>query len=522
VYASFVRWTTEVPATTTRIESRVVQNKELVTVLATMGRTPSADDAVGEGKSPGNVHLEPVDQLDARVASSMSAAKTNPPRALSLLQVVGMLFLLTSGGGYGLEPIVGAAGPRWALLAMLVVPWLWALPQALMASELATLIPEDGGYVLWVEAAMGPFTGFQQGWWSFVDSLVDNALFPRLFSDYIVRVAPVLGVYGSWFCGLLVLALCTIVNILGVSIVGWVAVLFTVVVISPFLLICVFGFRQTRPEAWLSTRPLTEVNWRLFLAALLWNWCGFDSCSTIAGEIVDVHRTFPRAMVIVLLLTMMIFTLPIAAAVSTNHVWSEWRDAFWPTAANRLAGGHWLGILVSIGGMCSAAGMLSSLVATSSRALYGMTRMEMLPGGLGVLHPRFRTPWVCVLIIGLGTGCFTALPFNVLIQIDSTLYCLKVALEFIALVVLRRKWPDRDRPFRIGGGFWGLFYVIGCGLFCCMAMAVLSGLWSAISAAITVATGLILYGMLRFSRRFQRAPATRNSASPWTIEEAPA
>jgi amino acid transporter len=429
-------------------------------------------------------------------AVTATPVKTSPPRSLGLLQLVGMLFLLTSGGGYGLEPIVGSAGPRWSLLALIVAPWLWALPQAMMASELATLIPEDGGYVIWVEAALGPFWGFQQGWWSFVDSLVDNALFPRLFSDYTVRIAPAIGGVGSWLCGVLVLAVCTLANIVGLGLVGWAAVLFTIIVVFPFLLICVVGFPKTALSAVWQARPLQQVSWRLFLAALLWNWCGFDSCSTVAGEIRDVHRTFPRAMVIVLVLTTMVFTLPIAAAVTVNHVWSEWRDAFWPTAANRLAGGHWLGILVSIGGMCSAAGMLSSLVATSSRALYGMTRKDMLPAGLGVLHQRFQTPWICIAIIGLGSACFTALPFNMLIQIDSTLYCLKVALEFLALAVLRKKWPDRHRPFRIGGGIWGLSYVVGSGLLCCLTMAALSGLWSAISAAVTIVSGLVLYLVL--------------------------
>lgn len=440
--------------------------------------------------------IEEGTETGATAVAVVSLDKVSPPRSLGLLQLVGMLFLLTSGGGYGLEPLVGSAGPRWSILALVVAPWLWALPQALMASELATLIPEDGGYVVWVEAALGSFWGFQQGWWSFVDSLVDNALFPRLFSDYMLRVAPAFGMFGSWMVGVLVLAICTLVNILGLGLVGWAALLFTVLVVSPFMFICIAGFRRTVLNSLWQARPLHEINWRLFLASLLWNWCGFDSCSTVAGEIRDVHRSFPRAMVIVLSLTTMVFTLPIAASVTVNHVWSEWRDAFWPTAANRLAGGHWLGVLVCVGGMCSAAGMLSSLIATSSRALYGMTRKNMLPPELGALHQRFRTPWICILLIGLGSACFTALPFNVLIQIDSTLYCLKVALEFIALAVLRRKWPDRQRPFRIGGGIWGLSYVVGSGLVCCLAMAVLSGLWSAISAAVTIVTGLVLYSVI--------------------------
>ena len=55
-----------------------------------------------------------------------------PPRTLGFASLVGITFFCVAGGAYGLEDAVGAAGPAWALLAILVVPWLWSLPMALM------------------------------------------------------------------------------------------------------------------------------------------------------------------------------------------------------------------------------------------------------------------------------------------------------------------------------------------------------------------------------------------------------
>jgi amino acid transporter len=98
---------------------------------------------------------------------------------------VGITFFCVAGGAYGLEDAVGAAGPAWALLAILAVPWVWSLPMALMTAELTAAMPEDGGFVVWVERAFGRFWGFQEGWWSWLCSFADNALYPVMFAEYL-------------------------------------------------------------------------------------------------------------------------------------------------------------------------------------------------------------------------------------------------------------------------------------------------------------------------------------------------
>jgi len=112
-----------------------------------------------------------------------------PPRTLGFTSLVGITFFCVAGGAYGLEDAVGAAGPAWALLAILVVPWLWSLPMALMTAELTAAMPEDGGFVVWVERAFGRFWAFQEGWWSWLCSFADNALYPVMFAEYL----------GFWF-----------------------------------------------------------------------------------------------------------------------------------------------------------------------------------------------------------------------------------------------------------------------------------------------------------------------------------
>ena len=99
-----------------------------------------------------------------------------PSRTLGFGRLVALTFFCVAGGAYGFEDAVGAAGPAIALGALLLVPWLWSFPTALMTAELSAAMPEDGGYVVWVERAFGRFWGFQEGWWSWLCSFADNAL----------------------------------------------------------------------------------------------------------------------------------------------------------------------------------------------------------------------------------------------------------------------------------------------------------------------------------------------------------
>ena len=99
-----------------------------------------------------------------------------PRRALDCTGLVAVTFFCVAGGAFGLEDAVGAGGPLIVLLAILLLPWLWSFPTALMTAELSAAMPEDGGYVVWVEKGFGRFWGFQEGWISWLCSFADNAL----------------------------------------------------------------------------------------------------------------------------------------------------------------------------------------------------------------------------------------------------------------------------------------------------------------------------------------------------------
>src|SRR3954462_8403493 len=105
-------------------------------------------------------------------------------RAITTLSLVFILYFSTSGGAYSTETLVQAVGPGMALLMLVLVPLVYSLPEILIVGELASMLPEEGGYYRWVQRAFGPFWAFQNGWLTWLYSLVDMAIYPVLFLQY--------------------------------------------------------------------------------------------------------------------------------------------------------------------------------------------------------------------------------------------------------------------------------------------------------------------------------------------------
>ncbi|KAK6934876.1 Amino acid permease/ SLC12A domain [Dillenia turbinata] len=129
---------------------------------------------------------------------SVGVGEVAPPRLdnvrkVSVLPLVFLIFYEVSGGPFGVEDSVQAAGPLLALLGFLIFPFVWSVPEALITAEMGTMFPENGGYVVWVSSALGPYWGFQQGWMKWLSGVIDNALYPVLFLDYLKSALPIVG-----------------------------------------------------------------------------------------------------------------------------------------------------------------------------------------------------------------------------------------------------------------------------------------------------------------------------------------
>src|SRR6185437_2677496 len=129
-------------------------------------------------------------------------------RRLRLLPLIAATYFMVSGGPYGIEDAIGQAGYAKTLLLLILVPLFWSFPTALMVGELASALPEEGGFYVWVKRGLGPFWGFQEAWLSLAASVFDMALYPALAVSYLGQIAPALTIGHRgvvWSLGIIVL-----------------------------------------------------------------------------------------------------------------------------------------------------------------------------------------------------------------------------------------------------------------------------------------------------------------------------
>lgn len=431
-------------------------------------------------------------------------------RGLRILPLVAATYFMVSGGPYGIEDILGGAGFARAILILLVLPILWSLPTALMIGELASALPVDGGFYIWVRRALGPFWGYQEGWLSLSASIFDMAIYPAIFVLYLGKFSPTLtaGWYGyTW--SLAVVALCCIWNLRGAPAVGEGSVGLFVLLLAPFVVFTVLAIAHgvTSHPAIHWTQPGTQSALSTAVLVALWNYMGWDNASTVAQEVENPQRNYPRAMIGATLLVAVTYVMPLLAMALTGLSIDDFSTGDWMVAASRL-GGPLLGLGVVVGGAISGIGMFNALVMSYSRLPMAMAEDRMLPPALARRNAR-GVPWVSVLLCGLAWALALKLPFERLISIDLVLYGSSLLLEFVALIVLRIREPQLQRPFKAGNLAFACALCIGPAALIAYAIYAsrdekLMGSISALVFALAVALlGPVLYWLtaIRLARR---------------------
>jgi len=360
---------------------------------------------------------------------------------------------MVSGGPYGLEDLVQSAGYGRALVVLLLTPVLWALPTALMVGELASTVPEEGGYYEWVRRAMGPFWGFQEAWLSLAASVFDMALYPTLFVLYLGRIWPRMGNgHVALAVGAAVIAVCVGWNLAGARSVGNGSVLVGVLLLAPFAVMAVEAMLKPRMPA----PPVAGPHLPLVMGVLvvMWNYMGWDNASTIAGEVENPQRKYPLAVLLAVMAVVATYVIVVGAAWRTGIAPSAWETGAWVNVAIAV-GGRGLGLAVVAGGMLCGLGMMNALVLSYSRVPMAMAQDGLLPCQLSRTSTRTGAPWVSILVCAAAWSLSLGLGFERLIELDVMLAGLSIVLEFAALIVLRVREPKIPRPFRVPGGLAG-------------------------------------------------------------------
>jgi len=382
---------------------------------------------------------------------------------MRLLPLVGATYFMVSGGPYGLEDIIGMAGYGRALIILALVPLLWSLPTALMVGELASAIPEEGGFYIWVRRAMGNFWGFQEAWLSLAASVFDMAIYPTTFVLYLSHLLPSLtaGHRGLALKLTIVLA-ATLWNLRGAKAVGDGSAVMMFISLSPFVVLVGYALWRAMhggvgihgAAASMGTRDIGGA-----VSVAMWNYMGWDNASTIAQEVDEPQRNYPRAMLASALTVMFVYMIPLAAVWAAGIPADRFTTGAWIDAAKVLAGGA-LALAIVLTGAMDGLGTFSALTLTLTRLPFAMAEDGLLPAILRKRTAR-GVPWVSVLACATAWSLALGFTFERLISIDLVLYGGALMLEFAALILLRLHEPDLARPFRVPGGMAG---AIGVGV----------------------------------------------------------
>ncbi|XP_078160031.1 putative polyamine transporter At3g13620 [Carex rostrata] len=464
-------------------------------------QTPSQIDQNelrGQPNPMDSSNLLPQSQKSCTIPKPITTAKSSSNK-LKLIPLVFLIYFEVAGGPYGAEQSVQAAGPLYAIIGFFIFPLLWGVPESLVTAELATALPGNGGFIVWADRAFGPFFGSLMGTWKYLSCVINIAAYPPMCADYISRAYPPAkaGKSRSVAISISVVLLC-LLNYTGLSVVGWGAVVLAVVTLAPFVMITALAMKRIETRRWMV--PVVKKDWRLFLNILFWNLNYWDSASTMAGEVEQPEKTFPKGLMIAVVICSVSYFLPLMAGTGAIDSPPEaWVNGYFADVAGML-GGNWLKYWIQVGAALSSIGLYEAQLSNCVFLLLGMADLGLLPSFFAIRAPKFDTPWVGILLSCLITLTTSFLPFEDIVATANILYSLGMLLEFATFLWLRRKYPDLKRPYRVPLGITGL--CIMClfpSVLLCYVITLASRKVFVLSAVLTVA-GIAVHFLMRYCR----------------------
>lgn len=426
----------------------------------------------------------------------MSPPPPSPP-SLSPLALLGLTYAYISSGPYGIEPAVGAGGPLLSIAGLVVFAACWALPQALLAAELTSAMPEQGSVVLWLERGVGRRWAAVGAGCLVLSQVFDLAIFTGQVVGYAAQLYPTAPAAAvATQC-----ALCAAVaaaNLLGLSVVTGVLVGSLFVTVTPFVLApAVAAARGAAFDAGaiLTVPPQSAASLAAVGSILLWTYQGFFNVSNVAGSIKDAQRAYPRVLVGVTLLLVVTYAVPVAYGAALLPDPSAWGVGAFSDVGRAAA--PWVGQWVLVG--ACVANMMGGL---SGMALYSMllarvAERRLLPlGAVGralARTSRRGVPVFAVLFFAATTLGLQFLDFTHVVSTDTMLNLAGFSIIAVAYLRLRVLEPDLVRPFRVPGGELGARAVgAACLVFAALMSAIIAaGEWYAVVA--TAASAAVFY-----------------------------
>jgi len=385
---------------------------------------------------------------------------------------IGLGSMIGAGIFAALAPAAEAAGG--ALLLGLGIAAVVAIANALSSAQLAARYPASGGSYLYGREVLGPWWGYLAGWSFVVGKTASCAAMALTFAAYAVPPE-----WQKPVAAAAVLAL-AIVNTLGVTRTALAAKVLVVGTLAVLALVVAAGFSAApAPSVELDLAPESAFGVLQAAGLLFFAFAGYARIATMGEEVRDPARIIPRAIIIALATALLVYALVATAALAA--LGPEALAGSREPLADVVAAAGWEAAvpLVRVGAALASLGALLAMIAGIGRTSLAMARDSELPGVLARIHPRFRTPYIAELGLGLLVAAIVliadlrgAIAFS---SFGVLLYYVVANLSALRQPAAERRYP---RAIAVTG-------VIGC-----LGLAATLPLVGVIGGGVVIAVGL--------------------------------
>ncbi len=402
--------------------------------------------------------------------------------------------------GTGIFTIIGTAiqgGPEGvgagsAIIISMVLAAIACVFSALCYSEIAAMIPVAGSAYTYTYATMGEFMAWMVGWILMLEYAIGNITVASAWTGYFVQflkgfkaVLPDFVVnFPMWlrndyrfmlsYCdkfgidphtqmpylfdkipvainlpAIAIVLVLTVLLIRGIKESTRVASIMVGVNMFMIISFIVVGAFYVKPENWTPFAPGGFEG--IFMGAFLifFAYIGFDAISTTAEETENPQRDLPIAILGTLIICTILYVC--VALVLTGNVPLGHIDIQAPIAhAMRAIGINWFAGLISVGALCALTSVLLIYQLGTTRILYAMSRDKFLPKSLRLIHKKYRTPHVLTWLSGVVViVCALFMDLNISAELCNFGTFTSFIIICIAVLILRKTEPDRQRPFKV-------------------------------------------------------------------------
>jgi len=380
------------------------------------------------------------------------------PRKLGLVDSSAIVVGTIIGSGIFLVPNLVARqlpSPAW-IVAVWIFTGILSFFGALAYAELGAMIPATGGQYVYLREAYGPLCAFLCGWsYFFVILSAAVGWLAISFANYLGYFIPLSPLLAKAVAVTLIAAV-TMVNYRGVTAGAAVQNLFTLMKITGLAVLIVSAFLAGRTPGTAATAPpagsFSISHFGVAMISCVLAYDGWVALSFVAGEVRNPKRNLLLALALGVGLAVAIYVLANVAYLRVLTVGEiAATDRVGAMAAER-AMGTWGASFVSLTILLSIVGAINGWAMTAPRIYFAQAQDGLFFRRFAEIHPRFQTPGFSILVFGA---------WSALLALTGTYenlasYAMFAAWIFYGLtsggvLVLRRKFPDRPRPYRMTG-----------------------------------------------------------------------